>query len=130
MKIHASGEDYLEAVLILQKKQGMVLSLIHIFGETIAIIGLNGAGKSTLARCICGLEKKCGFLHVDGKTLDWKARLKHCYMVMQDTSHQLLTESVADEVLLIMDNKDETVVDKILKQFDLLEYKDRHPHLS
>ena len=52
-------------------------------GETIAIIGLNGAGKSTLARCICGLEKKCGLLQVDGKTLDWKARLKHCYMVMQ-----------------------------------------------
>ena len=96
-------------------------------GETIAIIGLNGAGKSTLARCICGLEKKCGFLQVEGKTLDWKARLKHCYMVMQDTSHQLFTESVADEVLLSMDNKDETVVDKILKQFDLLEYKDRHP---
>ena len=46
---------------------------------------------------------------------------------MQDTSHQLFTESVADEVLLSMDNKDETVVDKILKQFDLLEYKDRHP---
>ena len=45
-------------------------------------------------------------------------------MVMQDTSHQLFTESVADEVLLSMDNKDETVVDKILKQFDLLEYKD------
>ena len=38
-------------------------------GETIAIIGLNGAGKSTLARCICGLEKKCGLLQVDGKTL-------------------------------------------------------------
>lgn len=96
-------------------------------GETIAIIGLNGAGKSTLARCICGLEKKCGLLQVDGKTLDWKARLKHCYMVMQDTSHQLFTESVTDEVLLSIDNEDETVVDKILKQFDLLEYKDRHP---
>ena len=27
MKIHASGEDYLEAVLILQKKQGMVRSV-------------------------------------------------------------------------------------------------------
>ena len=66
-------------------------------------------------------------MQVDGKTLDWKARLKHCYMVMQDTSHQLFTESVTDEVLLSMDNKDETVVDKILKQFDLLEYKDRHP---
>ena len=90
-------------------------------------IGLNGAGKSTLARCICGLEKKCGLLQVDGKTLDWKARLKHCYMVMQDTSHQLFTESVMDEVLLSMDNEDETVADEILKQFDLLEYKDRHP---
>ena len=66
-------------------------------------------------------------MQVEGKTLDWKARLKHCYMVMQDTSHQLFTESVTDEVLLSMDNKDETVVDKILKQFDLLEYKDRHP---
>ena len=50
-------------------------------GETIAIIGLNGAGKSTLARCICGLEKKCGILQIDGKSLDWKARLKHCYMM-------------------------------------------------
>ena len=27
MKIHASGEDYLEAVLILQKKKGMVRSV-------------------------------------------------------------------------------------------------------
>ena len=27
MKIHASGEDYLEAVLILQKKQGIVRSI-------------------------------------------------------------------------------------------------------
>ena len=46
---------------------------------------------------------------------------------MQDTSHQLFTESVTDEVLLSMDNEDETVADEILKQFDLLEYKDRHP---
>ena len=27
MKIHASGEDYLEAVLVLQKKLGMVRSV-------------------------------------------------------------------------------------------------------
>ena len=43
------------------------------------------------------------------------------------TSHQLFTESVTDEVLLSMDDEDETIVNKILKQFDLLEYKDRHP---
>ena len=27
MKLHASGEDYLEAVLVLQQKQGMVRSV-------------------------------------------------------------------------------------------------------
>ena len=85
------------------------------FGDSTLLSGENGAGKSTLARCICGLEKKCGLLQVDGKTLDWKARLKHCYMVMQDTSHQLFTESVMDEVLLSMDNEDETVADEILE---------------
>ena len=30
MELHASGEDYLEAILVLHKKMGMVLSLIHI----------------------------------------------------------------------------------------------------
>lgn len=96
-------------------------------GETIAIIGLNGAGKSTLARCICGLEKKCGILQMGGRTLDWKARLKKCYMVMQDTGHQLFTESVIDEVLLSMENENEEEADKLLEQFDLLEFKTRHP---
>ena len=46
---------------------------------------------------------------------------------MQDTSHQLFTESVTNEILLSMDDEDETVVEQILEQFDLLEYKDRHP---
>ena len=27
MKLHAAGEDYLEAILVLQKKQGMVRSV-------------------------------------------------------------------------------------------------------
>ena len=39
-------------------------------------------------------------------------------MVMQDTSHQLFTESVTDEVLLSIDNEDETVVDKMEKHPD------------
>lgn len=29
MKIHASGEDYLEAILVLQKKMGMVHGPLH-----------------------------------------------------------------------------------------------------
>ena len=102
--------------------------------SVIAIIGHNGAGKSTLARNICGLEKKCkGTLTLDCKTFKAKERLKICYMIMQDVNHQLFTESVRDEVMLSMTDKqlaDEQKAqkaDEILKSLDLLEYADTHP---
>ena len=38
-------------------------------GSIVALIGHNGAGKSTLARCLCGLEKHCGWRCED----EWKA---------------------------------------------------------
>ena len=38
MKIHASGEDYLEAVLILQKKQGMVRSIDLAFQSRVSVM--------------------------------------------------------------------------------------------
>lgn len=66
-------------------------------------------------------------MKIDNQVLDWKARLKYCYMVMQDTSHQLFTESVIDEVLLSIEKDDETSADKILEWFDLLKFRDRHP---
>lgn len=100
----------------------------------IAIIGHNGAGKSTLARNICGLEKKCkGVMKLGGKTLKAKDRLKNCYMIMQDVNHQLFTESVRDEVILSITDKQITDTEKthrsdeILAQLDLSEYSDKHP---
>ena len=103
-------------------------------GGVIAIIGHNGAGKSTLARNICGLERKCrGVMKLGGKALKTKDRLKNCYMIMQDVNHQLFTESVKDEVMLSMTDKqlaDEQKAqkaDEILKSLDLLEYADTHP---
>lgn len=96
-------------------------------GETIAIIGSNGAGKSTLARCICGLEKNIGMMIKEGKYYDSKERLKLSYMVMQDTSHQLFTESVLDEILLSMEDEKEQSAEKILKEYDLYKLRDRHP---
>ncbi len=97
----------------------------------IAITGHNGAGKSTLARNICGLERKCrGTLTMNGKKLKAKARLRHCYMIMQDVNHQLFTESVRDEVMLSMTDKslnDQQKADAILAQLDLTEYADKHP---
>ena len=56
MKIHASGEDYLEAVLILQKKQGMVRS--------IDLARHMGFSKPSISHAV-GILKNGGFLTVD-----------------------------------------------------------------
>ena len=56
MKIHAFGEDYLEAVLILQKKQGMVRS--------IDLARYMGFSKPSISHAV-GVLKNGGFLTVD-----------------------------------------------------------------
>ena len=56
MKIHASGEDYLAAVLILQKKQGMVRS--------IDLARHMGFSKPSISHAV-GVLKNGGFLTVD-----------------------------------------------------------------
>lgn len=56
MKIHASGEDYLEAVLILQKKQGMIRS--------IDLARHMGFSKPSISHAV-GVLKNGGFLTVD-----------------------------------------------------------------
>lgn len=70
-------------------------------GRIVAITGNNGAGKSTFSRCFCGLEKCCGKVLAETGLLKSKDRLQKCYMVMQDVNHQLFTESVLDEVLIV-----------------------------
>ena len=67
-----TGEVY-EEYKAFAEKLTILCDKFQVELDQATIIGLNGAGKSTLARCICGLEKKCGFLQLDGKTLDWKA---------------------------------------------------------
>lgn len=97
-------------------------------GEIIAVIGHNGAGKSTFARCLCGLEKRVrGEIGFQKIKLNFKQRLKKCYMVMQDVNHQLFTDSVLDEVLLSMAEEDEEKASTILEGLDLLHLKELHP---
>lgn len=108
-------------------------------GSVTAIIGHNGAGKTTFSRVLGGLEKRCrGILEQDRVEYGRRQRLKLCYMVMQDVNHQLFTESVLDEVLLSMpreirkdsseeSNKESTKAETILKEMDLLTFKDCHP---
>lgn len=94
----------------------------------IAIVGKNGAGKSTFVRCFCGLEKKAkGFLEDEGEKYKASKRLASSFLVMQDVNHQLFTESVEEEILLSMKEKNEALLESLLKEFDLPEFRGRHP---
>ena len=96
-------------------------------GSVTAIIGKNGAGKSTFARCLCGLEKKCGQIIMKEKAWNAKDRLNLCYEVMQDVNHQLFTDSVDEEIRISMPVEDDTVIDEILHKLDLYPLKEKHP---
>ena len=56
MKLHASGEDYLEAILMLQKKSGMVRS--------VDLARHMGFSKPSISHAV-GVLKNGGFLTVD-----------------------------------------------------------------
>lgn len=97
-------------------------------GEIVGIIGNNGAGKSTFARTLCGLNKKCGMVKMAEESLNAKARLNTCYMVMQDVNHQLFTDSVEEEIAISLPGEEnEERIEEILKLLDLSEYKETHP---
>ena len=92
-----------------------------------ALIGHNGAGKTTFLKCLCGIRKCKGDLVIDGKPLDWKQRRMKMFMIMQDVSHQLFTDSVLEEVLLGMEEEDRDNALTILKKLDLRMVEERHP---
>lgn len=48
-------------------------------------------------------------------------------MVMQDVNHQLFCETVEEEVQLGMRSENAEEVDRVLKQLDLSDLRDRHP---
>lgn len=96
--------------------------------SVIAIIGRNGAGKSTFVRCLCGLEKRAkGLLEDGGARRKAKNRLNNSFLVMQDVNRQLFTESVEEEVTLSMEEENQNLLEEILTEFDLYDYRKQHP---
>ena len=78
MKIHASGEEYLEAVLILQKKQGMVRSI-----DLARHMGFSNPSISHAVGVLTVDED--GFLHltVIGRELAKKIYERHLFFTEQ-----------------------------------------------
>lgn len=97
-------------------------------GEVLGIVGHNGAGKTTLTRCLCGLLKEVnGTVRLDGRALKAKQRNKESFCVMQDVNHQLFSDSVWNECELAQPDCPSERIESILRSFDLLDFKDRHP---
>ncbi len=98
-----------------------------------ALVGENGAGKTTLARWLAGLSPNHGgtLLH-RGRPIGRRERRRRVFLVQQDVNHQLVTESVADEIALTLrlagarDGID-AGTRRILAAMDLESQADRHP---
>jgi len=81
-----------------------------------------------MTRCLCGLLKEVnGTVRLDGQTLKAKQRNKASFCVMQDVNHQLFSDSVWNECELAQPDCPPERIEEILRSFDLLDFKDRHP---
>ncbi len=97
-------------------------------GEILGIIGRNGAGKTTLLKALCGLNKKSkGSVSLYGKNLTPKQRIQNSYLIMQDVNSQLFSDSVFGECKLSTINENDENINRILKEFNLLDLKEKHP---
>lgn len=94
-------------------------------GAITAITGPNGLGKTSLAKIMAGLSKTSGDIFYHEQSLSLKTRLKQHAYVMQDTHHQLFSDSVRKELVLGNANT-ENLID-MARQFQLSHLLECHP---
>jgi len=106
-------------------------------GGFLAIVGPNGSGKTTLAKILIGILKATsGTVFLYGKdilSIDPVEISKKMGFVFQNPEHQFLSDTVFNEVALSLGlaDKPENFIEKrvndILKQFELIEFKEKNP---
>lgn len=119
-----------------QNKDGEILALKNVTfrlnkGEFVSIIGPSGCGKSTLLSIISGLEEKTeGEIYIEGNKVEGICN-KIGYMLQRDCL--LEWKTIYSNVLfgLEVQNKksQENIeyVEKLLKKYNLYEFKDKYP---
>jgi ABC-2 type transport system ATP-binding protein len=99
-------------------------------GEIFGLLGENGAGKTTTFRIILGLlDADSGKVTLNGKKIDYSISDKIGYVTEE---RSLLTKMTVKEQLIyygVLNGLKEIDIynkmDKLLEEFDILEYKDR-----
>ena len=105
-------------------------------GELIALVGQNGAGKSLLAQHLCGLRHPTsGALYIEKAT---QVATPHalrmlCGMVFQQAEHQIVGQSVIEDLLFGLRNigmervAAQECAQRQLEQLHIAHLRDRHP---
>lgn len=90
-------------------------------GEVLGVMGENGSGKSTLLKNISQLLKPTkGKVAVKGEV----------GYLSQNPNDYLFNDTVYDELKFTLDNKgikDYSIIEKVLTDLDILEYRDKNP---
>lgn len=119
-----------------QSKEGEILALKDVNfdvndGEFISIIGPSGCGKSTLLSVIAGLESKSsGSIYLNGKEMEGSSP-SIGYMLQRDCLlewRSILSNTMFGlEIKGKTSNSDKEYVEKLLKKYNLYEFKDKYP---
>lgn len=106
-------------------------------GDWISVVGANGSGKSTLVKLLMGiLETYEGDVSIDGTTVtEENTRLLHknFSIVLQNPDNQFVGATVEDDVAFSLENLEVPrtemleIVDAVLKEVDMYEYKKHEP---
>lgn len=119
-----------------QNKKGEILAIENINfrikkGEFVSIIGPSGCGKSTLLSVIAGLENKTtGEIYIEDEKVEGISP-KIGYMLQRDCLLEwrniLSNAMIGLEIKGKQDKESKEYVEKLLKKYNLYEFKDKYP---